>query len=134
MPALIPQREGELAKHPLEHALLTLFPKMRYELGIAMRYKTVPTRFKFRAFLRIVKELAIEHHRHAPVFVCDRLLPIRQPDDAEPPRSQGDAGPLKVPLLVGAAMKYRLRHRMDDPIFYGSVSRQIQDTSNSAHE
>jgi hypothetical protein len=30
-------------------------------------------------------------------------------------------------------MKYRLRHRLDDPLFYGSVSGEIHDASDAAH-
>src|SRR5215471_3310889 len=106
---------------------------MRYDFGIAMRYKAVPTRFQFRTFLRVVEELAIEHCRHAPVFISDRLLAIGQADNTEPPRSQSDSRPPKIPLLIGAAVKYCPRHRLDDPLFYGSVSGEIYDTSYAAH-
>src|SRR6516165_7797929 len=133
MLALIPQRQGKLAAHQFEHALLTLFPKMRDNFGIAMRYEAVTTRFQLRTFLREVEELAIEHDRHAPVFVGNRLLPICQADDTEPPRSQSNARPTKIPLLIRAAVKYRLGHRLDDPLLYGSVSCQIHNTSNAAH-
>jgi hypothetical protein len=93
----------------------------------------VSTSFQFRAFLRVIEELAIEHCRHAPVFVGDRLLPIRQADNTKPPRSQSDARPPKVPFLIGAAVKYCPRHLLDDPLFYGSVSGEIHDTSDAAH-
>jgi hypothetical protein len=98
-----------------------------------MGYKAVATRFQFGASLGIVEELPIEHHKHAPVFVGDRLLPIRQPNDTEPPRSQGKTRTLKVTLLIGTAVKYCPCHRSYEPLLYGSVPGQIHDTSDAAH-
>src|SRR6516164_6522593 len=99
MPALIPQRQGKLAAHQLEHALLTLFPKMRYDFGIAVRYEAVAPRFQLGTFFWVVEKLAIKHSRDAPIFIGDRLLPIRQANDTKPPRPQSDARPTKISLL-----------------------------------
>ena len=133
MPALVPQRQGELASQALEHPLLTLFPKVRNDFGIAVRDQAMPARFQFCAFLRIVEELPVKDHGHTSVFVGDRLLAIRQADDTQPPRPKSNTRALKVSLLVGAAMNYRLRHPLDDAVRYVSVSGQIHDTCDATH-
>jgi hypothetical protein len=82
----------------------------------------MPPLFKLRPSLRVVEELSIKNHRYTSVFVGDRLLPVRQADDAEPPRTQYQTRALKVTFLVRATMKYRLRHPLDDAVLYLSVS------------
>jgi hypothetical protein len=61
------------------------------------------------------------------------LLPIRQADDAEPPRTKLHAGAPKVPLFVWAAVNNCLRHLFDDAVRYVPVSSQIYDARDAAH-
>jgi hypothetical protein len=76
----------------------------------------MPVGFQLGARFKVVEELTIKDYCHTPVFVGDRLLAVRQADDAESARSQRQTRALKVAFFVGAAVKNRLRHLFDDPI------------------
>jgi hypothetical protein len=50
-----------------------------------MGYQAMTTRFQLCPLLNVVKELAVEYRRYAPIFIGDRLLAIRQANNTEPP-------------------------------------------------
>ena len=80
---------------------LMLFPKMRNDLRVAVRDQAMPARFQLRALLEIIEQLAVEDHEDAPVLIGDRLLAIRQADDAQPARRQRQPGPMRKPSSSG---------------------------------
>ena len=85
-----------------------------------------PARCQLFAPLDVVEQLAIEDHEDVAVFVGHRLLAIRQADNAQPARSQGDAGSLEETLLVRTAMHDGARHPLHDFVRRWLVARPDQ--------
>jgi hypothetical protein len=78
--------------------------------------QAVPSGLKLGPSFQVVEQLTVKHDAYTPVLIANRLLTIGQADDAESPRTKRQARPLQVALFVGAAVKNRLRHPLDDPI------------------
>src|SRR6202011_4959492 len=95
MPTHVPQGYGELAAQALEHAFLILFPHVRNDFRVAVCDEAMSAPCQLRPLLNVIKQFAVEDHKDAPVFIGDRLPPIRQPDDAESARSQCDSRTLE---------------------------------------
>src|SRR5450759_548999 len=74
MPMHVPQGHGELAAHALEHAFLILFPKVRNDFRVAVGDQAMSAPCQLRPPLNVIEQLAVEDHKHAPVFIGDRLL------------------------------------------------------------
>ena len=80
--ALIPQRDRKLPSQPLPHPLAMIFPHMRNDFGVAMRNEPVSATLQVGPALDVIKQLTIKHHEDIPVLIRNRLLTIRQADDA----------------------------------------------------
>ncbi len=114
--ALVPKRDRKLPAEPLPHLHRMLLPHVRNDLGVAMGDQPMAAARQLGAPFEVIEKLAIEHDRDAPVFVGHGLLAIRQADDAQPPRSQRDAGTIQKAFLVRAAMHDGTRHFFDDAL------------------
>src|SRR6202040_137512 len=88
MPTHVPQGHGELAAQALEQAFVILFPHVWNDFRVAMRDEAMSSRYKLRMLFWVIEQLAVEDHKDAPVFIGDRLLAIRQADNAKPPGGQ----------------------------------------------
>ncbi len=134
LPSLhIPQRNRKLSAELRPHTFIVVFPKMRNDLGVAVCDKAMASRCEFCASLDVVEQLAVEDHENAAVFVCHRLLAIRQSDNAQTARGHGDAGSLKKTLLVRTAMHDRPRHPLYDPGRGWPLPDQVNDPRDPAH-
>ena len=51
--------------------------------------KAMAARCEFRTSLDVVEQFAVEDHENAAVFVCHRLLAIRQSDNTQTARGHG---------------------------------------------
>ncbi len=79
------QREGVLPVEMVEHRLAVLFPHVDEHLGVGVGRELVPFRLEYFAAFGVVEDFAVEDDDDALVFVENRLLPIRQPNDRQPP-------------------------------------------------
>src|SRR5262249_37699958 len=104
-PALVPERDGELAAQLLQHALAVILPQVWDELRVAVRAELMAFRHQLGSCLRIIEQLAGEDDRDRAVFVVERLSPVRQADDAQSAIGHGQAGTEKVAVLVGSAVE-----------------------------
>ena len=130
----IPQRDRKLSAESRPDPFIVVFPKMRNDLGVAVCDEAMAARCEFRTSLDVVEQLAVEDHENAAVFVCHRLLAIRQSDNAQTARGHGDAGSLEKPFLIRTAMHDRARHPLYDPGRCWSLPDQIDDPCNPAHD
>jgi len=73
---------AKLAAQSLEHALLMLLPQVWNHFGVAVLDEAMPARFELGSLLQVVEEFPIEDRHHIPFLVRDRLLAIRQADNA----------------------------------------------------
>jgi hypothetical protein len=81
----------------------------------------------------VVEELAVKDCGYTPVLVSNWLLPVRQSDDTKPARPESNTRPVKITFFVGTAVKNRLRHPLHDLAVDDSLSGQIHNTSDPAH-
>jgi hypothetical protein len=84
--------------------------------------------------VRVVEELAVEDGLDGPVFIADRLMAIREPDDRQPAAGERDARLLERPLAVGPAMNQRVAHAAQARDRNRVTSRQIHDACDTAHD
>ena len=112
---------------------MTLFPKVRNDFGVAVGDESMSARLQLASLLDVIEQFAVEDDRHAPVFIGDRLLAIRQADDTEPSRGQLHPTPPKEALLIRTAMDQCLGHGVDDALGHRPLSYQIYDTCNATH-
>ena len=131
--AFVPQGDGELAPQADEHFFLTLFPQVRNDFGVAVGDEAMPARLQFVSLFDVIEQFAVENDRYAPVFIGDRLLAIRQPDDTEPSRGQFHPASPEISLLVRAAMHQSFSHLFDDSLGHRPLPQQINDACNAAH-
>ena len=132
--ALIPQRDGKLPAQPLEHPFLMLFPQVRNDFGVAVGDEAMPARFQLGPPFDVIEQFAVEDDEDAPVLIGDRLLSIRQADNAQPSRGQRHPGSLEEALFVRAAMQKCARHFLMTPSGNGPLPGQINDACNSTHD
>jgi hypothetical protein len=104
------------------------------DLGVAVCDELVSARPELLSSLDVIKQFAVENYGDAAVFVEDRLLPISQSDNAQPPCSQGESGSNQKALFVWAAMQQRPGHSLNTPFGHGTLSRQIDHTCDAAHD
>src|SRR6266403_2930347 len=103
------------------------------DLGVAVRDELVSARPQLLSSLDVIKQFAVENYGDAAVFVEDRLLPISQSDNAQPPCSQGESGSNQKALFVWAAMQQCPRHSLNTSFGHGTLSREIDHTCDAAH-
>jgi hypothetical protein len=60
----------------------------------------------------VVVDFSIAHNRDRAVFIGNGLIPGLQVDDAQSAKTQTDAWFNKVPVPIGSAMGYHVRHAM----------------------
>lgn len=114
-PALtVPDSYSKLPFKRVEHSFLMIFVQVWNQLGIAVGGKAMPFRFKLLLDFGIVKEFTIKNSGDGPVFIEDGLLAICQANDAQSAVGEGKAWNLQIAILIGAAMKYGLRHVSND--------------------
>jgi hypothetical protein len=82
----------------------------------------------------VVKQLAVEDHDDAPVLVGDRLLAIREANDAQAARSQRDPRLKKEALFVRAAMHNGPRHPPHDFLRNGPMVVKTDHACDAAHK
>ena len=108
--ALVPEREREHARDPVEHALAPLLPGVDEHLGVAVGVERVPGRRELAAQALEVVDLAVEHHHHGAVLVEERLRAAGEVDDAQAAVAETDAPGDVEALGVGAAVGDDPRH------------------------
>src|SRR3954453_15133143 len=118
----VPQCDGELPAQSFPRSVAVILPQMGNDLRIAVSNEAMSARPQFIPALDVIKELAVKNHDDIAVFVKDRLLPIGQTDNAQPPRSQPEPGPNEKTLLVGAAVEQRPGHPFQTPLGNGTLS------------
>ena len=79
----VPQGDGELAAQPFPHPFVMIFPNVRNDFRITMRAEVVPLPNKFSAAFDVVEQFPVKNHENAAIFVCHRLLPIGEVDNAQ---------------------------------------------------
>ncbi len=79
-------------------------------LGIALRPVTVAMRFKLRAELGVVVDLAVEDDPDGLVLVGERLVASRQINDAQPPVTEYRLRVREDPRIVWPAMGDDVAH------------------------
>src|SRR5882762_5048699 len=104
------------------------------DLGVAVCDELVSARLELLSSLDVIKQFAVENYGDAAVFVEDRLLPISQSDNAQPPCSQGESGTNQKAFFVGATMQQRPSHSLNSPFGYATLSREIDHTCDAAHD
>ena len=87
-----------------------------------------------RALLEMIEKLAVENDGDIPVLIGDRLLPIRQADDAQPPRSQREPGRQRKPSSSGPRCNERAGHSPDDFSGHGPLPGEINNSCDAAHD
>jgi hypothetical protein len=69
-----------------------------------MLHQAMPERLQLCPLFKVVKQLAIEDHDDVRLLIGDRLLTIREADNAQSPRCQRDSRVIKEARFVRAAM------------------------------
>ena len=116
-----------------EHALAVILPQMRDNLGVAMRGKTMTSPFEHLAGFGIIEEFAVEDDLDGMIFVANRLLAVRQADDAEPAIGQAEPGFFEITVVVGTAMDNGVGHALEQVVRHRPSARQIHHTDDTAH-
>jgi hypothetical protein len=129
----IPERNGELATELLPCRFAMLFPKMRNDLGVAVRDEAMALRSQLFAPFDVIEQLAVEDDEQAAIFVRHRLVAVRQSDNAQAARGQGDARLLEKPHLIRTAMDDCARHLLHHPGRRWPFPGQIDDPCDAAH-
>jgi hypothetical protein len=65
---------------------------VRNDFGVAVGDESMSTRLEIASLLDVIEQFAVENDRYALVFIRDRLLAIRQPDDMSRRARSRDAG------------------------------------------
>ena len=94
----------------------------------------MPLRFELGLHFGIVEELAVEDGDDGAVFVVDRLLAVREADDAEPAIGEPDAGLFEIAVLIGPAMDDGVGHARQGAGRNGAGAGEIDDACDAAHE
>jgi hypothetical protein len=89
---------------------------------------------QFISSLDIIKKLAVKNHDDISVFVKNWLLAIGQTDNAQPARSQAQAGSNKKSFLVRPAVEQRPGHTLHAPLGNGTLAHQIDHARDAAHQ
>ena len=105
---------------------------MDERLGVAVRSQLVSGALELAAKLRVVVDLAVLDDDAASVLVRDRLVAVREIDDREAPRREGDAAGKVLSGAVRAAVDEQIAHRTQRLDVRGAVRRR--DPADPAHE
>jgi hypothetical protein len=62
-----------------------IFPQVGDHLSVAVRDELVSARPQLLSSLDIIKQLPIEHYGDAAILIPNRLLPVGQADNTQPP-------------------------------------------------
>ena len=131
--AFDPKRDGKLPAQPFPHSALMLLPKVWDNFSIAVLYQAMPARLQFRPLFEVVEKLAIEDHGDVLLLVGNRLLPVREPDDTEPPHPEREPRPVEIALFIRAAMDDCAGHPADDFVRSGLRLGEMEKTGDAAH-
>ena len=131
--AFVPERDGKLPAQPLPHPRAMLLPHVRNDFRVAVLHQPMPARLQLMPLFEMIKKLAIKNDRDVSILVENWLLPVREPHDAQPPRPQREARPLKETLLIRSAMHDRARHAANDFVRHGSLIGEMEDACDAAH-
>jgi hypothetical protein len=89
---------------------------------------------QFRPAFDVIKEFAIKDNKDIPSFIANRLLAVRETDNAETPRSESDSRPYKKALFVRPAMQERAGHSLNAALWHRTSPDKINDARNAAHD
>jgi hypothetical protein len=132
-PFEIDEHEGELALEAGEQRLAMLLVEMDDELGIGVRAEDMAARLKLGAPLGKIEQLAIADHGDAAVLVVERLPPVLDADDREPPMCERQARREQEARIVRPAMGERRRHALDLRPVRLTPSLKINHACQAAH-
>ena len=96
--------------------------------------KAVALRDEFFAPLHVIEEFAVVDHENTLIFVCHRLLTLGQVDDAQPPRGEGNSAAFQKSFLIRSPVMEGARHSLHHPFRCQSLSPQIYDSCDTAHD
>ncbi len=129
----IDEHEGELSLEIGEQRLAMLLIEMDDELGIGVRAEDMAARLELGAPLGKVEELAVADHRNAAVLVEQRLPPVLDADDREPPMGECHAGREQEARIVRAAMEQCRRHALHLRAVGLAPSLEVDHACQAAH-
>src|SRR5215813_10334602 len=72
--ALVPYRKSEHASKFLGHIRSEFFIRVDNGFGVTPRIEEMSFRFEFGSQVRIVVNLAVQHHPNGLIFIVNRLL------------------------------------------------------------
>src|SRR5215471_5700793 len=107
---------------------------MRDDFRITMCDESVSLLSQFRPAFDVIKEFAIKDNKDIVFFIANRLLPVRETDDAETLRSQSDSRPHKKAFFVRPAVQERAGHSLNTTFGHRASPREIDDACDAAHD
>src|SRR5262249_6831408 len=110
-----------------------LLPEVRDDFGVAVGAEGVPAGLKGGPLFRVVEQLAVVGDGDAAVLVEDRLSPVRQPDNAQPPRRQPQSGGFAVTVLIRPTVEQAVGHRPQGRGRNRTLGLQIHHPRDAAH-
>ena len=134
VPPLVPQCDCKLSAESLPHPCVMILVKMRNDLCIAVCKEAVALRDKFFAPLHVIEEFTVVDHENAVIFVRHRLLALGEIDDAQPSRGEGNPATFQKTFLIRSPVVEGARHSLHDPRRRWSLSSQIYDSCDAAHD
>ena len=131
--ASVPDREGEVAVHPVEASRAPLLVGLGDHLGVASGGEAMAQILELRDQLDVVVDLAVLHHPVPAVFVRERLVAAGEVDDCEPV-VRHPVAPVDVEAgAVGTAVAELAGHGQEKLL--GSLrSRARVDAGDAAHD
>jgi hypothetical protein len=101
--------------------------------GVRPALEAVAAPLELGAQLVEIVDLAVEDHRHRPVFIEHGLVAGGEVDDGQPAVTQPDPAPEMHAVGVGASMRHHGGHAPDQLRIYWIPRIDVGDSRDAAH-
>ena len=102
-----------------------------FRVRLGLEY--VPLAQQKRAQLLIVVDFSVKNNPDRAVFIGKRLVTALEIDDGEPTEAECDWTGYVVPLVIRAAVRDRVRHRLYERGRDSLLTTKDQFSANAAH-
>jgi hypothetical protein len=106
---------------------------MDQDFTIAVRPENMPFGFEIGAAFWVLEKLTIADRSDSAVLVVDRLLPVLQPYNAEASLREAYARRHQEALVLGPAMRQRIRHSLQHGAVRQTLRCKIYRPGNATH-